>query len=136
DWGLIPSVATGDCWYATDENLKFLRDKKIGFCFGLKSNRIVSNLPGRYTHVSDLNIPKDGLVTHLKKFGFIKVFKTVFKNQDEYFAIWIPELDKDNYDQPVIDSQQALSKITFEQFETIHDIHWKIEMYHRAIKQL
>lgn len=133
EWGLVPSIATGDCWYSTDENLKFLRDKKIGFCFGLKSNRIVSNLPGEYRQIKDLVIPKDGLVTHLKKFGFVKVFKTVFKNQDEYFAFWLPE---DDNQLTSTTNQAKLEQVTFEKFETVHNSHWKIETYHRAIKQL
>jgi hypothetical protein len=28
-WGLKPKVVTGDAWYSSRENLKFLRDKEL-----------------------------------------------------------------------------------------------------------
>jgi Transposase DDE domain len=124
EWGLIPIMVTGDCWYGAIENLKLLRNKSIGFSFGLKSNRTVSTVAHEFKQIKAEQIPEEGLVTHLKEFGFIKVFKTQFKNEeDRYYCIWLPdENDTRNY--------------TKDQFKTVHKIHWGIEQYHRAIKQL
>lgn len=34
-WGLQPKRVTGDTWYSSQENLKFLKDKELGFLMGL-----------------------------------------------------------------------------------------------------
>ena len=57
DWGLKPRMVTGDSWYSGVDNLKFLRNEKIGFLFGVERNRTVSNKPGKYCQVSSLEIP-------------------------------------------------------------------------------
>lgn len=70
DWGVKPSLVTGDSWYSGVENLKFLKNQKLGFLFGIEKNRTVSNEPHKYCQVSKLEIPNEGLITHLKEFGF------------------------------------------------------------------
>ncbi len=47
-WGLKPKIVTGDSWYSSVANLKFLRNQKLGFLFGVEKNRTVSNQPGNY----------------------------------------------------------------------------------------
>ncbi len=44
-WGLKPWLVTGDSWYASLENLKFLRKKEVGFLFGIAKDRTVSVQP-------------------------------------------------------------------------------------------
>jgi len=73
NWGLKPSIVTGDSWYSGVENLKFLKNQKLGFLFGIEKNRTVSNEPNKYCQVSTLEIDAHGLITHLKEFGFIKL---------------------------------------------------------------
>ena len=68
-WGVKPRIVTGDSWYSGVENLKFLKNQKLGFLFGIEKNRTVSSHPKKYCHVSTLAIPKEGLKTHLKNFG-------------------------------------------------------------------
>lgn len=82
NWGLKPSIVTGDSWYSSIANLKFLKNQKLGFLFGVEKNRTVSNQPGKYQQVSSLDIPDEGLVTHLKEFGFIKLLRKDFKKGD------------------------------------------------------
>ena len=82
DWGLKPRIVTGESWYSGVENLKFLKNQKLGFLFGIKQNRTVSNAPGKYCQVSTLEIPDEGLVTHLREFGFVQLFRKVFKKED------------------------------------------------------
>ncbi|MBE9252001.1 hypothetical protein IQ226_23470, partial [Dolichospermum sp. LEGE 00240] len=47
-------IVTGDSWYSGVENLKFLRNQKLGFLFGIEKNRTVSNEPGKYCPVRSL----------------------------------------------------------------------------------
>jgi hypothetical protein len=82
DWGIKPRIVTGDSWYSGVENLKFLRNQKLGFLFGVEKNRTVSNQPRKYCQVGSLEIPDQGLITHLKEFGFIKLFRKDFKKED------------------------------------------------------
>lgn len=123
-WGVKPRLVTGDSWYSGIENLKFLRNQKLGFLFGIEKNRTVSNEPGKYYQVSTLDIPNEGLLTHLREFGFIKLFRKDFKQEDSrHYILYLP-------------SEESLKQITKSEFITIHDTHWGIESFHRAIKQL
>ncbi len=127
-WGLKPRIVTGDSWYSGVENLKFLRNHKLGFLFGVEKNRTVSPKPGKYCQVSTLEVPGEGLVTHLREFGFVKLFRKVFKKEDSRHYIFYQPDDKE--------SQEILQQITRSDFITIHDTHWGIESFHRAVKQL
>ncbi len=100
----------------------------MGFLFGVEKNRTVSNEPGKYCHVSSLEIPDEGLVTHLREFGFIKLFRKVFKKEDSRHYIFYQPTDEN--------LKEHLQKITRSEFITIHDTHWGIESFHRAVKQL
>ncbi|NET70293.1 MAG: transposase [Sphaerospermopsis sp. SIO1G2] len=124
DWGVKPRIVTGDSWYSGVENLKFLRNQKLGFLFGIEKNRTVSKEAGEYCQVRDLEIPNAGLKTHLREFGFIKLFRKDFKKEDSrHYILYLPDED-------------ALNQITRNEFITIHDTHWGIETFHRAIKQV
>ena len=123
-WGLKPSIVTGDSWYSSIANLKFLRNQKLGFLFGVEKNRTISNQPGKYEQVSTIAIPNEGLITHLKEFGFIKLLRKDFKKgADRHYILYLPDSEK-------------LQDISRQEFITIHDTHWGIEAFHRAIKQV
>jgi Transposase DDE domain len=123
-WGLNPRIVTGDSWYSGTENLKFLKNQKLGFLFGIEKNRTVSNEPHKYCQVSSLEIPDEGLITHLREFGFVKVFRKEFKNEDyRHYIFYLSE-------------QEDIEEITRKKFLTVHDTHWGIESFHRAIKQV
>ena len=47
----------------------------------------------------------------------------MFKNEYRYYAIWLSNSDE-------------LNEINIESFNAIHDKHWGIEQYHRALKQV
>ena len=79
-WGLQPQMVTGDSWCSSKENLNFLRNQKLSFMMGIAKNRQVAMIPGKYTAVKNLEIPPEGQVVHLKKFGQVKVFQKKFKN--------------------------------------------------------
>ena len=120
-WGLQPKVVTGDSWYSSVENFKFLRKHELSFLFGIEVNRIISCQKGLYEHVSNVKIPENGLYTHLKEFDFVKIFQTVDKKNDvRYYAYYNPE--------------RTLG-IDRKEFEKAHYEHWKIEIFHRISKQ-
>ena len=125
-WGLKPQMVTGDTWYSSRENLKFLKNQKLGFMMGIAKNRQVAAIPGKYTYtaVKNLEVSLEGQVVYLKDFGQVKVFRKMFKNDIErYYMMFVPDL---------LDTEA----ITTSSFRVTHSIHWGIECYHRAIKQL
>jgi hypothetical protein len=123
-WGMQPHTVTTDAWYSSRENLRFIRDKGNGLFMGIAKNRSCSINGRDYTQVQNLEIPEQGLIVHLKSFGKVKVFQKLFKNEEKrYYIIFLPEED-------------ALIAITRVEFKALHSIHWGIECYHRAIKQV
>ncbi|AUB41705.1 IS4 transposase [Nostoc flagelliforme CCNUN1] len=122
-WGLKPSVVTGDSWYASKDNLNILKDKALSGLFALEANRLVSLDDGVYVKIKSLDIPQDGLMVNLKKVGQVKIFRMVFKNEFRYYAMFVPNPEK-------------ISGLSWEDFQRIHDLHWEIEQYHRALKQV
>ena len=123
EWGIAPARVTGDSWYSSLENLKFLRNEKVGFLFGIASNRKVSVVRGTSVSVKDVDIPEDGLMVYLKAFGWVRVFCQPFKNEPRYYILYEPD-------------STALEQLTYDDFKAIHDDHWKIECFHRVIKQV
>jgi DDE superfamily endonuclease len=90
-WGLRPAVVSADSWYSGLENLKFLREKGLGFLIGLEKNRIVSEREQEYVPVESLELPPCGKVVHLRKFGFVTVFRTLDKNgEPRHYAQYDP----------------------------------------------
>jgi hypothetical protein len=65
-WGIKPAWVTGDSWYSSLENLKFLSNEKVGFLFGIADNRKVSLERGKLLQVKHLEIPESGLVVYLQ----------------------------------------------------------------------
>ncbi len=123
-WGLQPKTVTTDAWYSGRENLKFLKDKDVGFLMGIAKNRSVSINATDYTQVKNLKIPDEGLIVYLKNFGQVKVFCRTFKTEENrYYIMFVP-------------NDNTLISITKFDFKVLHSIHWGIECYHRAIKQV
>ncbi len=123
EWGLQPDFMTGDSWYSCVNNLKTVKNHRMGFLFAVESNRRVSMEKGRWMQVQSLVIPEDGLMVWLREFGEVKLFRTQLKDQLRHYVVYFP--DKDAYD-------------SFERtdFQKLHDRHWQIEQYHRMIKQV
>lgn len=89
----------------------------------MSNNRLVSIEKGTYTQVQNLSIPENGLGAYLKGFGHVKIFRMKFKNEFRYYILYQRQSNK-------------LQKMIYEDFKTIHDNHWHIEQFHRAIKQV
>ena len=91
-WGLRPALVSVDSWYSGLENLKFLRHQGLGFLVGLEKNRIVSERAHDYVPVEGLQLPESGKVVHLRKFGFVSVFRTLDKNHEpRHYAQYDPQ---------------------------------------------
>ena len=71
-----------------------------------------------------MDIPSDGLIVTVKEFGKVKVFKRTFKNGScRYYASFRAN------------KTELINWKRFE-FRELQGIHWGIECYHRALKQL
>ena len=122
-WGLKPTWVTGDSWYSSLENLKFLRNEKVGFLFGIAKNRQVSLERGKLLRVEDVGIPEEGLMVYLKAFGWVRIFCQPFKNEPRHYLLYQPDL-------------RELQQLNQASFKRVHDNHWQIECFHRVIKQV
>ena len=51
DWEFNPNYVTGDSWYSSKENMKFITKYGIRFLFGIEGNMIVSIEKGAWVQV-------------------------------------------------------------------------------------
>ena len=130
-WGLKPAFVTGDSWYSCVKNLKMVKNHHLGFLFALESNRLVSIEKGEWAQVQTLDVPSDGLVVWLRDFGQVKLFRTYLKDQARHYATYLPDNVPNRPDDG--DKFETLNQAIFDK---LHDQHWHIEQYHRAIKQV
>lgn len=124
-WGLAPAWVTGDSWYASLENLKFIRGRKLNFMFGMENNRIISSERGKYIQIQKFEGWSSGAIhtVYLKDYGMVKVCRQLYKNVYRYYIMSTADLNN-------------LDSITPIDFERLHSAHWRIEQFHRAIKQV
>ena len=59
----------------------------------------------------------------LRELVVIRLFRTTLKNEHRHYVLYLP-------------GDAPLDQVSRDRFETIHDQHWQIEQYHRAIKQV
>jgi hypothetical protein len=115
--GFRPEVVLFDSWYASLENLKFIRSLDWIWLTRLECDRQVNPDRQGNRRVSQVTISEQGDIVHLKGYGMVKIFKTVAtKNDVEYWAtndLRLPELIRLKY----------------------AEMSWMIETYHRGIKQ-
>lgn len=111
--GLTPEAVVMDAWYSSLKNLKAVRDHGWIWVTTLRKNRKVN----RNVTLESLTIPDDGLLVHLRGYGWVTVFKFVAKNgRVDYVTT--------NQNNPTRESVKA-----------IVDARWSIEVYHRELKQ-
>lgn len=123
-WGLAPTWVTGDSWYSSLENLKFMRTQKLNFMFGIENNRVVSVVRGEYIQIQKFEgWSFDNIETvYLKDYGMVKACRQLYKNAYRYYVMSTHELANLEHIAPI-------------DFNRVHDAHWTIERFHRAIKQ-
>jgi len=116
--GFDPQFVCFDSWYGSIENLKLVRSLGWHFLTRLKANRQIRVGGGGLQAVSEAGLcGGDGTICWLKGFGEIKVFRVrVTDDASEYWATSLPTM-------------------TEAERETQAKSAWRIEMYHRALKQ-
>lgn len=120
-WGVKPAWITGDSWYSALHNLNNLKNEGLSFMFAIQNNRLVSLSEGsEFCQVCSLDIPKTGLNAYLKDFGAVVIFRTTFKDEYRYYVM----------------HQSESKAVNRKLFKEVHDTHWNIEQYHRALKQV
>lgn len=111
--GFNPKLVVFDTWYAGVDNLKAIDSLGWTWITEIKKNRIINH----QEKLENTPIPKQGLVAHLKKYGFVKITKRVVKdNHIGYLATNNTNLSTDD-----------ITKGYAER--------WNIEEFHRALKQ-
>jgi len=116
DRGFEPDFVLFDSWYSTTNNLKTLRNLNWNFLTRLKSNRLVNPDKSGNVPINSLQIPSGGMVVHLKAYGFIRIF---VKNENNLPRFWATDL---------LDMEPDLR-------DKLNKFAWKIENYHRNLKQ-
>ena len=118
-----------DLWFASAEKMRFVKlDLKKEFIMALKSNRKVAlsaedKQNGRYQRLDQLDVPEDTLtVIHLEQVSFpLHLLRQVFTNADGSSGV-----------RYLVTSDLTL---TADQLATIYQKRWKVEEYHRSLKQ-
>ena len=118
-----------DLWYASSENMMYIK-KEIGkdFVMPIKTNRKVAlskqdKLNGKYVTVSELEL-KEGTTykVYIEAVEFpLLLIKQVFRNDDGSTGILY-----------LVSSDQTL---TYDNITTIYQRRWKVEEYHKSLKQ-
>lgn len=115
--GLNPDCTLFDSWYSSIDNLKLVRSLGWHWFTGLKSNRLVNPDRSGNRAISEVEVPEEGRVVHLKEYGMVRVFKTVSKHGDvDYRATDDLSMDLKRRDE-------------------LQSKGWSMEVYHRGIKQ-
>ena len=116
--GFEPQLVCFDSWYGSIDNLKLCRSLGWHFLTRLKANRQIRVAGGTLQAVSDAGLcGGDGTVCWLKGFGEIKVFRVCATDgTSQYWAT-------------------SLKALTEDERETQARAAWRIEMYHRSLKQ-
>lgn len=111
---LTPEMVVADSWYSSLDNLKAIRSHGWDWVMGLRSNRLV-NKP--LVQINTLDIPDEGLVVHLKGYGWVKLFRFVTKHgRTDYVGT----------------SKLGSSR---QQVKEYFERRWSVEVLHRELKQ-
>lgn len=118
-----------DVWYASSENMKFVkRDLEKEFIMPLKSNRKVAlnkkdKLNGNYVTVRGLELKENTTYRiYLEAVSFpVLLLKQLFKNEDGSEGVLY-----------LVSSDLTL---TYDQITAIYQKRWKVEEYHKSLKQ-
>jgi hypothetical protein len=118
-----------DIWFASAENMCFVKlDLEKEFIMALKSNRKVAlsvqdKQHGRYQRLDQLDLPEHTLtVIYLEQVPFsLHLLRQVFTNEDGSIGV-----------RYLVTSDLTL---TADQVAAIYQKRWKVEEYHRSLKQ-
>jgi len=111
--GLRPKAFLFDSWFASVDNLKAINAYGWTWITEIKKNRIINH----GEHLENVKIPEEGLVAHLKGYGWVKIIKRVVKDD------CIGYLATNEISLSANDISQGYAE------------RWEIEEYHRGLKQ-
>lgn len=134
EWGLSPKLVTGDSWYASVDNLKWIRRKQMDAMFAVEKDRQVSTQRGVYLQVQHAQLGEEGLWTHLKGFDFVTLFRKEEQGKSRHYIYYIIEHSRSTAEKG--QQEERLMKASNTEFEKAHREHWHIELFHRSVKQL
>lgn len=116
-----------DIWFASAENMVFIKSKKKDFVMPLKNNRKVAlseelKKQGKWQTISSLSFDSDApLPVHLEGVTFaLLLYRHVFTNEDGSEGI-----------QYLVTSDLSLNASSM---MTIYQKRWKVEEYHKSLK--
>jgi putative transposase len=115
--GFMPRFVCFDSWYSSLENLKAVRGYLWHWFTRLKGNRLVNPDGSGNVAISEVEVPVEGRVVHLKGYGRIKVLRTV-----------APDGDAEHWATDDLQMSEAVR-------EELALQGWGIEEYHRGLKQ-
>jgi len=126
---VIFKYALADNWFSSKANMEFIHvDLKKHFIFGIKSNRTVAfsaegKVHGRFQQVRTLELEDGRAITvYLKGVDFpVQLLKKIFKNEDGSTGVLY----------------LVTSDLTIDSYRIyeVYQKRWKIEEYHKSIKQ-
>ena len=115
--GFAPEYVAFDSWYSGLDNLKKLRALGFWFLTRLKSNRLVNPDKRGLVKVNTVLAVPEGSIVHLKGFGLVRLFQhTGTDGQVEQWATNDVEM-------------------TAQKWRELAKECWRIESYHRGLKQ-
>jgi len=116
-----------DIWFASADNMVFIKSKNKDFIMPLKGNRNVAlseedKKRGKWISLASLTFDTDTPLTiYLERVPFaLRVYRCVFTNEDGSTGI-----------QYLVTSDLSLSA---SQLQTIYQKRWKVEEYHKSLK--
>lgn len=123
------SYILSDVWYASVENMKYIKEKlKKDFIMPLKSNRYIAlsfaeKKKGHWVKLDSIDLKEDEeKIVFLEGVEFpIRLTKQIFKNE--------------NGNSGVLYLVSSDSKISNEKMNMIYHKRWKIEEFHKSLKQ-
>ena len=125
---LIFKYVLADSWFASAENMRYIKSKKKCFIFDMKKNRMAAlnekdRNAGRWTRIDELNIPDNTPVkVWLKDLEFpLLLTKQVFKNKDNSKGVRF-----------LVSNDFNLSD---DDFTRLYKKRWSVEEYHKSLKQ-
>jgi len=118
-----------DSWFTSKENMGFIKyDLKKDFVGAIKSNRLAAlsyqdKLDGKFIHVSEVDIkPDETCLVYLKGIDFpVVLAKQIFTNKDGSIGVLY-----------LVSSD---TQLTYQQITTIYQKRWKVEEFHKSLKQ-
>lgn len=130
---LVFKYVLADSWFASAENMEFVAKKSKTFIFDLVSNRLAilkddsvdkPHKKSQWTNIDSLNIPENTPVqVWLKDMSFpVLLVKQVFKNEDGSTQGCRFLVSND-------------LNLSYNDFATIYKKRWKVEEYHKSLKQ-